>query len=206
MKWGNIDTRPRGGCRGPPLRYVAVFSRRVDRLADLAGVVAGWMLLACMVVSGGNALTRKLFGVSSNAWLELQWHLFVAAVMLGAGYALKTGGHIRVDDLRQRFQQRHRDTVDLLFLVVIMAPAVVVVLLTSLPFLLRSLGLDVGVAHGVSIARFAGSEMSRNPGGLVVWPAKAWIVVGFGLVLLQGASEVGKLVLRRSPAPPSEPG
>lgn len=187
-----------------PLRFLESFARRADRVADLAGAIACGLLFVCIVAGAGNALAGKFLGVSTNAWLEVQWHLFAAAVLLGAAYTLKTRGHIRLDDIRQRLSERGRDTVELAFLAVIIIPVAGVVVVTAFPFLARSLGLAVSFDHGVSIIRFAGAEMSRNPHGIAVWPAKAWIVVGFGLVLLQATSEVCKLLIRRASAPPTD--
>lgn len=151
----------------------------IDRLNDRIGVVATWLVLIACVVSAGNAFMRWGFSLSSNAWLELQWYLFAGMVMLGGGYTLRMNEHVRVDALYSRYPQRVRVWVDLLGTV----------------FFLLPMGIAIG---WLSWPLFAGSyaigEVSSNAGGLIRWPVKLLIPLGFFLLTLQALSEIIKRV------------
>lgn len=149
----------------------------IDRLSAAAAWVGRCLVLACCVVSAGNAFLRYAFSIGSNAWLEVQWYMFAGMVMLGGAYTLKVNEHIRIDLFYGRLGPRGRLWVDLLGFIVFFFPLVTLLTWLSWRFFLGS---------------WHSGEASNNVGGLVLWPAKLLLPVGFGLLLLQGLSEVIK--------------
>jgi TRAP-type mannitol/chloroaromatic compound transport system permease small subunit len=132
-----------------------------------------------VLVSAINAIIRKVFGTSSNAWLELQWYLFGAVFMLCAAWTLKANEHIRIDIISSRYSKRARDRMDVIGHIFFLGPFIAVMLYTSWPFVVNS------VRSG---------EVSTNAGGLIIWPSKILILVGFILLALQGVSELIKRI------------
>lgn len=154
--------------------------RGIDRLTDLAGAIAKWSLLAACVISGGNAVVRYVIGISSNGWLEIQWYLFGAGVMLGAAQVLRLNEHVRVDLFYGRWKARGQVLLDLFGLVV---------------FLLPIMGLLTYLSWPLLVEMFVTGETSPNAGGLIRWPAMVLLPLGFGLLVLQALSEIAKRVL-----------
>lgn len=154
-------------------------SRGIDAFNAFVGRWAAWAILGAIVVSAINAIFRKLFGISSNAWLELQWYLFGAVFMLCAPWTLARNEHIRIDIVSSRLSERTRNIIEMFGHFVFLLPFALVMTYLSWPFFLSS---------------FASWESSSSPGGLLIWPAKALILVGFILLLLQWASEVIKRI------------
>jgi TRAP-type mannitol/chloroaromatic compound transport system permease small subunit len=152
-------------------------SRLIDEINERIGRVAAWAIVVAVVVSAVNAIIRKVFGTSSNAWLELQWYLFGAVFMLCASWALKDNEHIRIDIVSSRYAQRTRNFIEMLGHIAFLLPLCLVMVWLSLPFFWRS---------------FSSGEVSTNAGGLVVWPAKGLILLGFILLLAQWLSELIK--------------
>lgn len=157
-----------------PLLHV---SRAVDWLNERLGIIANWLVLLACLVSAGNAMMRYAFDLSSNAWLEAQWYMFAAIVMLGASYTLKRNEHVRVDILYLRLSERGQLWVDLIGSVLFLVPICGLLVWLSWPFFLYS---------------FIGNEMSSNAGGLLRWPVKLMMPAGFALLALQGVSEIIK--------------
>jgi TRAP-type mannitol/chloroaromatic compound transport system permease small subunit len=155
------------------------FSRAVDALNEKIGKTAAWLILFAVLVSTINALFRYGFSISSNAWLELQWYLFAGTFLLCAPWTLKCNEHIRIDVVTGRFSPRVHAWIDIIGGLVFLMPMCVVILWSAVHFALDSIG---------------SGEMSSNAGGLIVWPAKLLIPVGFFLLLLQAISEVIKRV------------
>lgn len=155
-------------------------SRMIDALNERIGKLAAWAIVAAVVVSTLNAIVRKLFGTSSNAWLELQWYLFGAVFMLCAAWTLKDNEHIRIDIVSSRLSKRGRDLVEVFGHLFFLLPFVAVMLWLSTPFFLQS---------------FTSGEVSTNAGGLLIWPAKGLILAGFVLLGLQWLSELIKRLL-----------
>jgi len=153
------------------------FSRFVDALNEKIGLVANWLVLAACVISAGNALMRYGFSLSSNAWLEIQWYLFAGIVMLGASHTLRVNEHVRVDVLYARYGERARLWLDLAGGVLFLLPMAVIIGWLSWPLFVNS--WEIG-------------EVSGNAGGLLRWPVKILIPIGFLLLTLQGLSEVIK--------------
>lgn len=155
------------------------FSRAVDALNAQIGKLAEWLVLGACVVSAGNALMRYSLSMSSNAWLELQWYLFAGVVMLGASYTLFRNGHVRVDLVYGMLSERGRLWVDVFGLVLFLLPAMALLAWMTWPFFVDS---------------WVRAEGSLNAGGLIRWPVKLLMPVGFALITLQGLSELVKRI------------
>lgn len=159
------------------MRPLIIISRTIDRLNEFIGHSVSWLLLVAILVSAGNAVSRKLFSLSSNAMLELQWYLYGAVFMLATAYALLKNEHIRIDILSGSWSRRTRDWIDLVLHIIFLVPFASMMVYLSWPWFLRS---------------FLSGEHSTNAGGLILWPAKSFILIGFILLLLQAFSEIIK--------------
>ncbi|MEO7401908.1 MAG: TRAP transporter small permease subunit [Polaromonas sp.] len=155
------------------------FSKAVDWLNTQVGKYAIWLILASTVISGVNAIVRKVFNMSSNAYLEVQWYLFAASFLLAAGYTLLNNEHVRIDVVSSRLSRRGQIWVDIIGFTLFLTPICLAVLWYGIPFFLQ--GLRSG-------------EMSGNSGGLIRWPVYAMIPIGFTLLLLQCWSELIKRI------------
>jgi TRAP-type mannitol/chloroaromatic compound transport system permease small subunit len=155
------------------------FSRAVDWLNGQVGKWVIWLILASTLISAVNAVVRKVFNVSSNAYLELQWYLFAAAFLLAAGYTLLNQEHVKIDVISSRFSKRTQIGIDIFGFVFFFVPVCIAILYYGTPFFLQ--GLRSG-------------EMSSNAGGLIRWPVYLMIPVGFSLLLAQGLSELIKRI------------
>lgn len=151
----------------------------IDGLNRFVGRWVIWLILASTAISAINAVIRKAFNYSSNAFLEVQWYLFAASFMLAAGYTLLNNEHVRIDVVVGRFSKRVQTWIDVFGFTVFLLPLCGVVLYLGVPFFLQ--GLRSG-------------EMSSNAGGLIMWPAYLMIPMGFSLLLLQGISELIKRI------------
>ena len=154
-------------------------ARAIDRVNEWIGRSVGWCILAAVLLSAGNAVVRKLFNTSSNAFLEAQWYLYGAAFLGAAAYTLHRNEHIRIDILYGALSRRSQHWIDLLGHLVFLMPFVLLMDLYFVPYVLQS------VRSG---------EMSNNAGGLILWPAKALLLAGFALLTLQGLSEIIKKI------------
>jgi TRAP-type mannitol/chloroaromatic compound transport system permease small subunit len=160
-----------------PMDILLRLSRLIDALNDRFAIAAKWAVLASCFISAGNALVRYLLNYSSNAWLEIQWYLFAACVMLGAAQVLRLNEHVRVDVAYGHYPGRVQAWVDLLGLLFFLVPVMVLMIFFAWPLFLQM---------------YNTGEMSSNSGGLIRWPAMLLLPVGFSLVLLQGISEAIK--------------
>jgi len=164
-------------------------SRVIDALNDTVGRLVYWAVLAAALVSAGNASMRYAFDLSSNGWLELQWYLFSAVFLLAAGYTLRHNEHVRIDVINARLSPRGRAWIDLVGGLFFLLPMAVLIMLLSWPVLVES---------------FVRQEVSPDAGGLLRWPVKLLIPLGFLLLVVQGLSEIVKRVgflLGRIPDP-----
>jgi len=152
-------------------------SRAIDWLNEKVGRIALWLVLAAVLISAANAVVRKVFNYSSNAYLEVQWYLFAAIFLLCAGYVLKRNEHVRIDVLSARLSRRGQMWIDVIGLVLFLMPAAVLIVWLSWPLFYRA---------------FETGEMSQNVGGLIRWPVFLLLPVGFSLLALQGISELIK--------------
>ncbi len=155
------------------------FSHKIDTLNNAIGRFASWLTLAAVLVCSGNALFLYVFGKSTNAWLELQWVLFSAVFLLCGGYALLHNQHVRIDVVYGRFSRRTQLWIDILGTLFFLLPMATLIVVLSWPVFTRAL---------------LSGEVSSNSGGLIVWPARLLIPVGFFLLTLQGFSELIKRV------------
>jgi TRAP-type mannitol/chloroaromatic compound transport system permease small subunit len=155
------------------------FAHAIDKVSGLFGRIAVWAIFISCMVSAINATVRYLINDSSNAWLELQWYLFGACVMLGTSFVLQVNEHVRVDVLYSRMPVRLKAWVDLFGMIFFLMPGALLVAYMSWPWF-----VDAYVHH----------EMSSNAGGLLRWPVKLVLPVGFGLLALQGIAEIIKRV------------
>jgi TRAP-type mannitol/chloroaromatic compound transport system permease small subunit len=155
------------------------FSRAVDALNAFVGKYIIWLIFASTVISGVNAVVRKVFNVSSNAYLEMQWYLFAAAFLLASGYTLLHNEHVRIDVIASRLSKRTQIWLDVIGFVLFLTPMCCAMLYFGTPFFLQ--GLRSG-------------EMSGNAGGLIRWPVYMMIPIGFSLLLLQCWSELIKRI------------
>lgn len=155
------------------------FSRAVDWLNTQVGKYAIWLILASTVISGVNAIVRKAFNMSSNAYLEVQWYLFAAAFLLAAGYTLLNNEHVRIDVVSSRLSKRGQTWVDIIGFTFFLTPICLAVLWYGIPFFVQG---------------YQSGEMSSNAGGLIRWPVYAMIPAGFTLLLLQCWSELIKRI------------
>ena len=153
------------------------FSKAVDWLNAQIGRYAIWLILASTLISGINAVVRKLFNVSSNAYLEVQWYLFAASFMLAAGYTLLHNEHVRIDVVSSHLSKRGQIWVDIIGFAFFLTPICLAVLWYGVPFFIQG---------------YQSGEMSSNAGGLIRWPVYAMMPLGFALLLLQGLSELVK--------------
>jgi len=153
------------------------FSRTIDWLNEKFGIVADYLVLIACFISAGNATSRYLINLSSNAWLEVQWYMFSGMFLLGASYTLKKNEHVRVDLVYANVSERMRLYIDIGGLVLFLLPAMTMLILMTWPFFLDS---------------WFRNETSANAGGLIRWPVKILMPVGFALITLQGLSELIK--------------
>ncbi|CAN7457316.1 TRAP transporter small permease subunit [Neorhizobium sp. LjRoot104] len=152
-------------------------SRLVDAVTTVIGKSVSWLLLAAVLISAGNAVSRKAFDISSNAWLEVQWYLFGTVFMLAAAYALLQNEHVRIDILSSTWTKKTRDIIDLVLHVIFLLPFASLMAWLAWPWFWRS---------------YFSGEISSNAGGLIIWPAKFMVLLGFTLLLLQAVSEIIK--------------
>jgi len=161
------------------MKFLLKFSDRVDALNERVGRLTTWMVLLATLISSGNAFVRYGLNTSSNAWLEIQWYLFGLIFLFGAGYTLRHNGHVRIDVVYGRLSARGKAWVDLL---------------GGVFFLLPMSGLIAWLGWEFFLTSFAQSETSPDAGGLLRWPIKLAVPLGFALLWLQGVSEVIKRV------------
>jgi TRAP-type mannitol/chloroaromatic compound transport system permease small subunit len=161
------------------LKALLAFSRLVDWLNERLGRLVYWLILASVLVSAGNAVVRYVFARSSNGWLEIQWYLFSAVFLLGAGYTLQHNEHVRIDIIYSKLSPRTRASIDLLGGLFFLLPMAIIIMALAWPVFLDSWRLN---------------EYSTDAGGLVRWPVKLLIPVGFFLLVLQGLSEIIKRI------------
>lgn len=155
------------------------FALAVDWFTRKLGTIAAWTVLAAALISAGNAFVRYGLDISSNGWLEIQWYLFAATVMLGAPVVLQLNEHVRVDILYGRLKGNGKVYVDLLGLLLFLLPVMALLAWLSWPLFVRMLET---------------AERSSNAGGLIRWPAMLLLPLGFGLMVLQGVAEIIKRV------------
>ena len=161
------------------MRALLQLSRAIDWLNERVGRLVLWLVLIAALISAGNAVVRKLFDTSSNAWLEIQWYLFSAIFLLCAGYTLLRNEHVRIDVFLHRLSARTQNWVDVFGLVLFLLPASLLIIWLALPLVVNA---------------YVSGEMSQNAGGLIRWPVFVLLPIGFFLLALQGVSELIKRI------------
>jgi TRAP-type mannitol/chloroaromatic compound transport system permease small subunit len=161
------------------VKALLAISRAIDAVNLRIGKVLSWLILVAVLISATNATVRKIFDTSSNAWLELQWVLFAVVFLLCSPWTLLANEHIRIDIVNNLFPKRVRNVIDLVGHALFLLPLTIIMIITSVPFFLRSYAID---------------EQSQNAGGLPQWPAKALVLIGFTLLFFQGISELIKRI------------
>ncbi|MBP6737546.1 MAG: TRAP transporter small permease subunit [Rhodobacteraceae bacterium] len=161
------------------MQGLLVLSRAIDRFNEAIGKAVTWLIFIAIMVSATNAVVRKVFNTSSNAWLELQWYLFGAAFLLASAYTLKQNEHIRIDIFYGTRSRRTQHWIDLIGHVFFLMPFVVLMAWMLVPY---------------AWAAYKIGQVSTNSGGLIIWPARAFLAAGFILLVLQGISEIVKKI------------
>jgi TRAP-type mannitol/chloroaromatic compound transport system permease small subunit len=161
------------------MRVLIRLSAVIDAVNEFIGKWISWLILASILVSAGNAIIRKVFDTSSNAWLELQWYLFGAAFLAAAAYTLKQNEHIRIDIVYGMWPRRVQHWIDLLGHILFLMPFALLMVFYLVPYVELS---------------YRSGEVSTNAGGLIIWPAKTMLLVGFFLLAWQGVSEIIKKI------------
>ena len=154
-------------------------SKLIDRLSEFVGRWVSWLVLAAVLVSATNAIVRKAFDTSSNAFLEIQWYQFAAVFLLSAGYTMLRQEHVKIDVLLGKFSKRTQIKVEIFGILVFLMPFVFVVIDLVMPLVVKA---------------YVSGEMSSNAGGLIRWPVFALVPIGFALLGMQGLSELIKRV------------
>lgn len=161
------------------MRFFLPLSKRIDQLSEWIGRQVAWLVLAAVLISAGNAVIRKAFNVSSNAFLEIQWYLFAAVFLLAAGYTLLRQEHVRIDVISGRFSKRVQIWIDIFGICFFLFPFVIMVVKLAMPLVINAYEIK---------------EMSSNAGGLIRWPVFAMLPLGFILLGVQGISELIKRI------------
>lgn len=161
------------------MQALLALSRAIDRLNAFVGKYSIWLIFAATFISAANAIVRKAFDTSSNAFLEVQWYLFAWSFLLAAGYTLLHREHVRIDVINSRLSKTKQVWIDIIGFALFLTPLCVTILWLSMP---------------VVIQMYQSGEMSGNPGGLIRWPVWAAIPVGITLLMLQGLSELVKRI------------
>lgn len=184
----NCRQRPYKARKGPgrqplgediALTFLLTLSGLIDRLNRYVGYVAAVLVLASALISAGNAGLRYMFSISSNAWLEIQWHMFAGIFLLGSPYVLQVNEHVRVDLLYSSYSARGRLWLDVFGIIFFLLPGTALIAILGYPFFLTA---------------FQSGEISSNAGGLILWPVKLLLPLGFALLFLQGISELIKRI------------
>jgi TRAP-type mannitol/chloroaromatic compound transport system permease small subunit len=161
------------------MKVLLALSRAIDGLNEQVGKLTYWLILAAVLISTGNAIVRYSLNMSSNAWLEIQWYLFSFVFLFCAGYTLLHNQHVRIDILSGLLSAKGRAWIDVLGTVFFLLPMAVAIMWLSWPVFLDAYRSD---------------EVSTNAGGLLVWPGRLMLPLGFFLLVLQGLSELIKRI------------
>ncbi len=159
------------------MKALLTVSRLIDALNERVGKLTYWLILVAVLISAGNAVVRYAFNISSNAWLELQWYLFSAVFLFCAGYTLLHNQHVRIDVVTGMMSKRAQTWIDILGTLFFLLPMALTIMWLSWPVFLDA---------------YRSNELSANAGGLLVWPGRLMLPVGFLLLVLQGLSELIK--------------
>ena len=154
-------------------------SRAIDKLSERVGQTVSWLVLAAVLISAANAIVRKAFNVSSNSFLEIQWYRFSVVFLFCAGYTLLRNQHVRIDVIAGRLSPQAQAWIDILGTIFFLMPMAITIMWLSWP---------------VFVQAYQRGEVSTNAGGLLIWPARLIVPIGFFLLVIQGVSELIKRV------------
>lgn len=161
------------------MNFLLSLSKQIDRLSEWVGRWVAWLVLFAVLISTGNAIMRKAFNMSSNAFLEIQWYLFAAVFLLASGYTLMRQEHVKIDVVSGRFSKRTQIWIDVVGICVFLLPFAYMIIKLSMPLVLNA---------------YATQEVSSNAGGLIRWPVFALLPLGMLLLALQAVSELIKRI------------
>jgi len=161
------------------LDALLALSRAIDAATERVGRLVYWLILVVVLISAANATIRKLFNYSSNAYLEIQWYLFSVIFLFGAGYTLLRNEHVRIDIVTGRLSARAQNWIDAIGIVLFLWPMSVIIMWLAWPLFVDS---------------YTRNEVSTNAGGLIIWPARLMVPIGFALLLIQSVSELIKRI------------
>ena len=164
---------------GATLNALLALSRAIDAVTERVGRIVYWLVLVVVLISAANATVRKAFDYSSNAYLEVQWYLFSVIFLFGAGYTLLRNEHVRIDIIQGRLSPRAQNWIDVFGIVFFLMPMSIVIMWLSWPLFIDSLHRH---------------EVSTNAGGLIIWPARLMVPIGFALLIMQAVSELIKRI------------
>ncbi|HLW13424.1 MAG TPA: TRAP transporter small permease subunit [Casimicrobiaceae bacterium] len=161
------------------MNALLALSRAIDAFTERVGRLVYWLVLIVVLISAANATVRKMFNYSSNAYLEIQWYLFSVIFLFGAGYTLLRNEHVRIDIIQGKLSPRAQSWIDVVGIVLFLMPMSLIIMWLSWPLFMDSL---------------ARHEVSTNAGGLIIWPARLMVPIGFALLIIQGVSELIKRI------------
>ncbi len=161
------------------MEALLLLSDWIDRINERIGLTARWLVLFAVIISALNAIVRKIFNTSSNAFLEIQWYLFAGIFLLCAAYTLYKNEHVRIDVISSRFSARVLAWIDIFGTLFFLLPMAILIMWLSWP---------------IFMSAFNSGEHSNNAGGLVVWPVRLLLPIGFFMLTLQGFSELIKRI------------
>ncbi|HET9750916.1 MAG TPA: TRAP transporter small permease subunit [Casimicrobiaceae bacterium] len=161
------------------MNALLALSRAIDAVTERIGRIVYWLVLVVVLISAANATVRKAFDYSSNAYLEVQWYLFSVIFLFGAGYTLLRNEHVRIDIIQGRLSPRTQNWIDVFGIVFFLMPMSLIIMWLSWPLFIDSLHRH---------------EVSTNAGGLIIWPARLMVPIGFALLIMQGVSELIKRI------------
>jgi len=164
---------------GEAVNALLALSRAIDAFTERVGRLVYWLVLVVVLISAANAVVRKAFDYSSNAYLEVQWYLFSVIFLFGAGYTLLRNDHVRIDIIQGRLSPRAQNWIDVLGILLFLMPMSLIIMALSWPLFVDSLQRH---------------EVSTNAGGLIIWPARLMIPIGFALLIIQAISELIKRI------------
>ncbi|NBX14234.1 MAG: TRAP transporter small permease subunit [Betaproteobacteria bacterium] len=159
--------------------FLLSLSKRIDQITEWVGRWVAWLVLASVLISAGNAISRKAFNLSSNGFLEIQWYLFAAVFMLASGYTLMRQEHVKIDVISGRFSKRTQIWIDIVGICLFLLPFVYYIIKLAMPLVINA---------------FITKEMSSNAGGLIRWPVFALLPAGLLLLGMQAISELIKRI------------
>jgi len=161
------------------VKSLLALSGWMDRVSERIGHTIYWLVLAAVLISCINAVVRKAFNWSSNSLLEIQWYLFSAIFLFCAGYTLLKNQHVRIDVISGRLSKRTQAWIDIFGTLFFLLPMAILIMYLSWP---------------VFVQAYERHEVSTNAGGLIIWPARLMVPVGFLLLIVQASSELIKRI------------